>query len=128
MQLDDLDFSDDLALLSHVHQRMRAKTASEAAASTTKITYNHHKHFTVRLIRPHKCALNTVANTTTTNVETKTITTTNVNINHDTTNHVLIKNSNLFVNEDDLAYATTIGLNTNMNSTDIISPSSYPSL
>ncbi|CAH8604196.1 unnamed protein product [Schistosoma intercalatum] len=109
-------------------QKRHNPSTDNSVTSCQKITYNHHKSFTVRLIRPHKCALNTVANTTTTTVETKTITTTKVNINHDTTNHVLIKNSNLFVNEDDLAYATTIGLNTNMNSTDIISPSSYPLL
>ncbi|CAH8623555.1 unnamed protein product [Schistosoma margrebowiei] len=109
-------------------QKRHNPSTDNSVTSCQKITYNHHKYFTVRLIRPHKCALNTVANTTTSTVETKTITTTKVDINHDTTNHVLIKNSNLFVNEDDLAYATTIGLNTNMNSTDIISPSSYPLL
>ncbi|VDO91066.1 unnamed protein product [Schistosoma margrebowiei] len=33
MQLDDLDFTDDLALLSHVQQQMKEKTISVAAAS-----------------------------------------------------------------------------------------------
>ncbi|VDO95757.1 unnamed protein product [Schistosoma margrebowiei] len=33
MQLDDLDFSDDLALLSHIHQQMQVKTTGVAAAS-----------------------------------------------------------------------------------------------
>ncbi|VDO87278.1 unnamed protein product [Schistosoma curassoni] len=32
-QLDDLDFADDLALLSHTHEQMQKKTASVAAAS-----------------------------------------------------------------------------------------------
>ncbi|VDO74160.1 unnamed protein product [Schistosoma mattheei] len=34
MKLDDLDFSDDLALLSHTQQQMQAKTTSVAATST----------------------------------------------------------------------------------------------
>ncbi|VDO93014.1 unnamed protein product [Schistosoma mattheei] len=33
MQLDDLDFVDDLALLSHTQQRMQEKTNSVAAVS-----------------------------------------------------------------------------------------------
>ncbi|VDO57314.1 unnamed protein product [Schistosoma margrebowiei] len=33
MQLDDLDFADDLALLSHTQQQMQEKTTSIAAAS-----------------------------------------------------------------------------------------------
>ncbi|VDO88580.1 unnamed protein product [Schistosoma margrebowiei] len=32
-QLDDLDFADDLALLSHTHEQMQIKTTSVAAAS-----------------------------------------------------------------------------------------------
>ncbi|VDP43242.1 unnamed protein product [Schistosoma margrebowiei] len=32
-QLDDLDFADDLTLLSHTHEQMRMKTTSVAAAS-----------------------------------------------------------------------------------------------
>ncbi|CAH8639367.1 unnamed protein product [Schistosoma rodhaini] len=106
-------------------QKRHNPSTDASVTSCQEITYNHHKRFTVRLSRPHKYVLDTVATTT---VETKTTPTTKVNINHDTTNHVLIKNSNLFVNEDDLAYATTIGLNTNMNSTDILSPSGYPLL
>ncbi|VDO92130.1 unnamed protein product [Schistosoma margrebowiei] len=34
-QLDDLDFADDLALLSHTHQQMWIKTASVAAVSAS---------------------------------------------------------------------------------------------
>ncbi|VDO93677.1 unnamed protein product [Schistosoma margrebowiei] len=34
-QLDDLDFADDLALLSHTHQQMHIKTASVAAVSAS---------------------------------------------------------------------------------------------
>ncbi|VDP18325.1 unnamed protein product [Schistosoma margrebowiei] len=34
-QLDDLDFADDLALLSHTHERMQIKTASVAAVSAS---------------------------------------------------------------------------------------------
>ncbi|VDO69860.1 unnamed protein product [Schistosoma mattheei] len=34
MQLNDLDFSDDLALLSHTQQQMQEKTTSVAPAST----------------------------------------------------------------------------------------------
>ncbi|VDP27720.1 unnamed protein product [Schistosoma margrebowiei] len=34
MQLDDLDFADDLALLSHTQQQIQQKTTSVAAAST----------------------------------------------------------------------------------------------
>ncbi|VDP26508.1 unnamed protein product [Schistosoma margrebowiei] len=32
MQLDDLEFANDLALLSHTQQQMQEKTTSEAAA------------------------------------------------------------------------------------------------
>ncbi|VDP61500.1 unnamed protein product [Schistosoma curassoni] len=34
-QLDDLDFADDLGLLSHTHQQMQIKTASVAAVSAS---------------------------------------------------------------------------------------------
>ncbi|VDP28939.1 unnamed protein product, partial [Schistosoma curassoni] len=34
-QLDDLDFADDLALLSHTHEQMQIKTASVAAVSAS---------------------------------------------------------------------------------------------
>ncbi|VDP58398.1 unnamed protein product [Schistosoma curassoni] len=34
-QLDDLDFADDLALLSNIHEQMRIKTASVAAVSAS---------------------------------------------------------------------------------------------
>ena len=34
-QLDDLDFADDLALLSHTHEQMQMKTANVAAASAS---------------------------------------------------------------------------------------------
>ncbi|VDO67030.1 unnamed protein product [Schistosoma curassoni] len=33
-QLDNLDFTDDLALLSHTHEHMQVKTASVAAVSS----------------------------------------------------------------------------------------------
>ncbi|VDP68728.1 unnamed protein product [Schistosoma curassoni] len=36
MQLDDLDFVDDLALLSHTQQQMQGKSTSVAAASTAE--------------------------------------------------------------------------------------------
>ncbi|VDP32116.1 unnamed protein product [Schistosoma margrebowiei] len=42
MQLDDLDFADDLALLSQMQQRMQEKTTSVAAASAA-IGFNIHK-------------------------------------------------------------------------------------
>ncbi|VDO94388.1 unnamed protein product [Schistosoma margrebowiei] len=42
MQLDDLDFADDLALLSQTQQQMQEKTTSEAAASAA-IGLNIHK-------------------------------------------------------------------------------------
>ncbi|VDP82525.1 unnamed protein product [Schistosoma curassoni] len=34
-QLDDLDFADDLALLSHTHEQMQVKTVSVAAVSAS---------------------------------------------------------------------------------------------
>ncbi|VDP77921.1 unnamed protein product [Schistosoma curassoni] len=42
MQLDDLDFADDLALLSHTQQQMKEKTTSVAAASAV-VSLNIHK-------------------------------------------------------------------------------------
>ncbi|VDP43206.1 unnamed protein product [Schistosoma curassoni] len=42
MQLDDLDFADDLALRSHTQQQMQEKTTSVAAASAT-VGLNMHK-------------------------------------------------------------------------------------
>ncbi|VDP27283.1 unnamed protein product [Schistosoma mattheei] len=42
MQLDDLDFSDDLALLSHMQKQMQEKTTSEAADSKA-VGLNIHK-------------------------------------------------------------------------------------
>ncbi|VDP21340.1 unnamed protein product [Schistosoma margrebowiei] len=42
MQLDDLDFADDLALLSHTQQQMQEKTTSVATASTA-VGLNIHK-------------------------------------------------------------------------------------
>ncbi|VDO59820.1 unnamed protein product [Schistosoma margrebowiei] len=44
-QLDDLDFADDLALLSHTHEQMQMKTASVAAISAP-IGLNIHKRKT----------------------------------------------------------------------------------
>ncbi|VDO73619.1 unnamed protein product [Schistosoma curassoni] len=41
-QLDDLDFEDDLALLSHTHEQMQIKTASVAAVSAS-VGLNIHK-------------------------------------------------------------------------------------
>ncbi|VDO88528.1 unnamed protein product [Schistosoma curassoni] len=40
MQLDDLDFADDLVLLSHMQQQMQERTTSVAAASAGR---NIHK-------------------------------------------------------------------------------------
>ncbi|VDO94298.1 unnamed protein product [Schistosoma margrebowiei] len=42
MQLDDLDFADDLTLLSHTQQQMQEKTTSVAAASAA-VGFNIHK-------------------------------------------------------------------------------------
>ncbi|VDP54190.1 unnamed protein product [Schistosoma curassoni] len=42
MQLDDLDFADDLALLSHTQQQIQEKTTSVAAASAA-VDFNIHK-------------------------------------------------------------------------------------
>ncbi|VDP15898.1 unnamed protein product [Schistosoma margrebowiei] len=42
MQLDDLDFADDLALLSHTQQRIQGKTTSVAAVSAV-VGFNIHK-------------------------------------------------------------------------------------
>ena len=41
-QLEDLDFADDLVLLSHSHYRMREKT-SELAAISSQVCLNIHK-------------------------------------------------------------------------------------
>ncbi|VDO65612.1 unnamed protein product [Schistosoma margrebowiei] len=41
-QLDDLDFADDLALLSHTHEQMQMKTASVAAVSAS-VGFSMHK-------------------------------------------------------------------------------------
>ncbi|VDP03499.1 unnamed protein product [Schistosoma curassoni] len=41
-QLDDLDFADDLAFLSHTHEQMQMKTASVAAVSES-VGLNIHK-------------------------------------------------------------------------------------
>ncbi|VDO50318.1 unnamed protein product [Schistosoma margrebowiei] len=41
-QLDDLNFADDLALLSHTHEQMQIKTASVAAVSAS-VGLNIHK-------------------------------------------------------------------------------------
>ncbi|VDP67467.1 unnamed protein product [Schistosoma mattheei] len=41
-QLDDLDFSDDLALLSHTHEQMQMKTTSVAAVPAS-VGLNIHK-------------------------------------------------------------------------------------
>ncbi|VDP58452.1 unnamed protein product [Schistosoma curassoni] len=40
MQLDDLDFTDDLAFLSHTQQQMQERTTSVAAASAAILRYN----------------------------------------------------------------------------------------
>ncbi|VDP48497.1 unnamed protein product [Schistosoma curassoni] len=42
MQLDDFDFADDLALLSHAHKQMQIKTTNVAAASAS-VGFNTHK-------------------------------------------------------------------------------------
>jgi len=44
-QLEDLDFADDLALLSHSHQQMQEKT-SELAAISSRVGLNIHKRKT----------------------------------------------------------------------------------
>ncbi|VDO52808.1 unnamed protein product [Schistosoma margrebowiei] len=44
-QLDDLDFADDLALLSHTHRQIQIKTASVAAVSAS-LGLNIHKRKT----------------------------------------------------------------------------------
>ncbi|VDP66840.1 unnamed protein product [Schistosoma mattheei] len=44
-QLDDFDFADDLALLSHTHEQMRTKTASVEAVSAS-VDLNIHKRKT----------------------------------------------------------------------------------
>jgi len=44
-QLEDLDFADDLALLSHSHQQMQEK-ASELAAISSRVWLNIHKYKT----------------------------------------------------------------------------------
>ncbi|VDP55497.1 unnamed protein product [Schistosoma margrebowiei] len=41
-QLDDLDFANDQALLSHTHEQIRIKTASVAAVSAS-VSLNIHK-------------------------------------------------------------------------------------
>ncbi|KAH9581227.1 Laminin subunit gamma-1 [Schistosoma haematobium] len=43
MQLDDLDFTDDMALLSHTQQQMQEKTTSVAAAALSAVGINIHK-------------------------------------------------------------------------------------
>ncbi|VDP65565.1 unnamed protein product [Schistosoma mattheei] len=43
MQLDDLDFAHDLALLSHTQQQMQEKTNSVAAVSAAAVGLNIHK-------------------------------------------------------------------------------------
>ncbi|VDP52124.1 unnamed protein product [Schistosoma mattheei] len=43
MQLDDLDFADDLALLSQTQQQMQEKTINVAAASAAVVGLNIHK-------------------------------------------------------------------------------------
>ena len=35
--LDDLDFTDDLTLLSHAHEHIQTKTANVAAASASRV-------------------------------------------------------------------------------------------
>ncbi|VDO74070.1 unnamed protein product [Schistosoma margrebowiei] len=42
MQIDDLEFADDLALISHSHQEMQMKTTS-AAADSSSIGLNTHE-------------------------------------------------------------------------------------
>ncbi|VDO56766.1 unnamed protein product [Schistosoma margrebowiei] len=49
MQLDDLDFADDLSLLSHKQQQMQEKTTSVAAASTTNTSNTLARHYQQQL-------------------------------------------------------------------------------
>ncbi|VDP83044.1 unnamed protein product [Schistosoma curassoni] len=58
MQLDDLDFEDDLALLSQTQQQMREKTTSVAAASAA-VGLNIHKGKT-RILRYNTACTNPV--------------------------------------------------------------------
>ncbi|KAK4467621.1 hypothetical protein MN116_008564 [Schistosoma mekongi] len=88
-----------------------------SVTSCQKITNNHCKYFTTRLNRSHRNAFSTATTTSTTTT-----------INHINSNHAIIKNSDLFISEGDLAYATTVGINTNINSSDILSPSNRPLL
>ncbi|VDP26168.1 unnamed protein product [Schistosoma curassoni] len=53
MQLDDLDFTDGLALLSHTQQQMQEKTTSVAAASAA-VGLNIHKRKS-KIIRYNIC-------------------------------------------------------------------------
>ncbi|VDP23698.1 unnamed protein product [Schistosoma margrebowiei] len=43
MKLDDLDFADDLTLLSHIQQQMQEKMTSVAAAASATVGLNIHK-------------------------------------------------------------------------------------
>ncbi|VDO54476.1 unnamed protein product [Schistosoma margrebowiei] len=58
MQLDDLDFADDLALLSQTQQQMQEKTKSVAAASAA-VGLNIHKRKS-RILRYNKACTNPV--------------------------------------------------------------------
>ncbi|VDO80180.1 unnamed protein product [Schistosoma margrebowiei] len=58
MQLDDLDFADDLALLSHTQQQIQENTIRVAAASAT-IGLNLHK-WKCKILRYNTTCINSV--------------------------------------------------------------------
>ncbi|VDP70307.1 unnamed protein product [Schistosoma mattheei] len=54
MKLDDLDFADDLAILSHTQQQMQEKTTNVAAASAA-VGLNIHKEKSKILLYNTEC-------------------------------------------------------------------------
>ncbi|VDP28514.1 unnamed protein product [Schistosoma margrebowiei] len=68
MQLDDLDFADDLALPSHTHRQMQMKTASIVAASAA-VDLNIHKEKPTSSNITHGTPTLTISRTTTTIIE-----------------------------------------------------------
>ncbi|VDO90909.1 unnamed protein product [Schistosoma margrebowiei] len=58
-QLEDLDFTDDLALLSHTHEQMQRKTISVAAASASVQVFINN---CLRKILNVHCRLETISN------------------------------------------------------------------
>ena len=56
-QLEDLDFAEDVALLSHSHQQMQEKT-SELAAISSRVALNVHKGKTKSQMKPARSQSN----------------------------------------------------------------------